>query len=65
MLSNIYIKSGNKLISPVDGSENETSRLSYHNQLWVDGNRLKIDLVPEQVTYAVEKDLNTEEAGLS
>lgn len=64
-LSNIYIKSGNKLISPVDGSENETSRLSYHNQLWVDGNRLKIDLVPEQVTYAVEKDLNTEEAGLS
>ena len=64
-LSNIYVKSGNEMVSPLDGSKGEIASLAYGNQIWTDGNQMTVKVAPAKITTDIVKDLNTEKVGVT
>ncbi|MGP1435187.1 MAG: DUF3857 domain-containing protein [Phocaeicola sp.] len=64
-LSNIYIKSGDEMVSPLDGAKGEIATLAYGNQIWANGNRMMVKVAPIKVTTNVVTDLNSDKDGVS
>ena len=64
-VQNVFIKTDDKLTSPVNGSEGNLAKLCYKSSIWSNGNEMKVKAAPEVVSFKAEKNLNTDKAGLT